>query len=63
VNGERRCVLCGERFARLDSDFRAGAVMRVFCSDCIDAPAEELVTRNRRMLAIVAYEVPSEVTV
>jgi hypothetical protein len=31
------CAICGERFCRIDADFRAGRVTSWFCSDCIDA--------------------------
>ena len=33
----RGCVMCNERFCRVDPDYRAGRCTRLFCSDCVDA--------------------------
>jgi hypothetical protein len=33
----RACPICGQRFWRIDPDYRSGRYTRVFCSDCIDA--------------------------
>ena len=33
----RPCEICGERFCRIDPDYRSGRCTRLFCSDCIDA--------------------------